>query len=156
MDILIIALLIVAAIVLFLVELFLFHGTTIAGICGLLCLIYANYHAYTYLGVGAGILTSLVSAVAVFFSINRFMKSKTLERVSLKSEIDSVVDRSAELSLQVGDTGVALTRLALIGSAEIGGKVVEVKSADGFLDEKTPIVVCRISDGVVLVEQQQS
>ncbi|KAB4034525.1 nodulation efficiency protein D (NfeD), partial [Bacteroides uniformis] len=45
------------------------------------------------------------------------------------------------------------TRLALIGYAEINGDIVEVKSSDGFLNEKTPIIVDRIADGVLLVER---
>ncbi|MDR0972614.1 MAG: NfeD family protein [Prevotellaceae bacterium] len=155
MDIVIITLLILAAIVLFLVELFLFHGTVFAGVCGLGCLIYANFYAYAYMGLWSGVVVSVVSAVSVLWSINRFMRSKTLDRISLKQEIDSTIDRSDALSLHIGDTGVSLTRLALIGSAEIGGKVVEVKSADGFLDEKTPLVVSRIEDGVIMVERQK-
>ena len=55
--------------------------------------------------------------------------------------------------MKVGDTGHATTRLALIGYAEINGDIVEVKSNDGFLNEKTPIVVTRITDGVILVER---
>jgi hypothetical protein len=45
--------------------------------------------------------------------------------------------------------------LALIGYAEIDGKIVEVKSIDGFLDEKTPVIVSRIADGSILVEKDK-
>jgi membrane-bound ClpP family serine protease len=48
----------------------------------------------------------------------------------------------------VGDRGVAVTRLAQIGTAEINGKQMEVKSEDGFIDEKTPIRVTRIADNI--------
>ena len=81
------------------------------------------------------------------------MRSKTLDRVSLKTNITGKVDRTAERSIKVGDTGITTTRLALVGYADIGGQIVEVKSADGFLDEKTPIVVTRITDGILFVQK---
>ena len=81
------------------------------------------------------------------------MRSKTLDKIALKKNITSKVDRSAEEKVKVGDIGVTTTRLALIGYAEINGDIVEVKSSDGFLNEKTPIIVDRIADGVLLVER---
>ncbi|MDE6348089.1 MAG: NfeD family protein, partial [Bacteroides sp.] len=67
----------------------------------------------------------------------------------------SKVDRSAEEKVKVGDVGTTTTRLALIGYAEINGEIVEVKSSDGFINEKTPIMVERIADGVLLVEKRK-
>ena len=154
MDILIITILIVMAIVLFLIELFLVPGISVAGFGALACVIYANYHAFTYLGTGAGLITLAISIVTGIGSIVWFMQSKTLDKISLKKNITSKVDKHAEHSLIVGDTGISTTRLALIGQAEINGKIVEVRSIDGFLDEKTPIIVKRISDGAVLVGKQ--
>lgn len=74
---------------------------------------------------------------------------------SLEKNITSKIDRSAEEKVKIGDTGVTTTRLALIGYAEINGDIVEVKSTDGFLNEKTPIIVNRITDGVILVEKKK-
>ena len=65
------------------------------------------------------------------------------------------VRSSAEEKVKIGDTGITTTRLALIGYAEINGDIVEVKSTDGFLNEKTPIIVNRITDGVILVEKNK-
>ena len=84
------------------------------------------------------------------------MRSKMLDKLALKKDIDSKVDRSAEQSVKVGDTGISTTRLAQIGYAEINNKIVEVKSMDGFLDEKTPIIVNRISNGTIMVERQKN
>lgn len=101
-----------------------------------------------------GLITLAVSVIAGVGSIVWFMRSKTLDKLALKKDIDSKVDRSAEKSVKVGDTGISTTRLAQIGYAEINGNIVEVRSIDGFLDEKTPIVVRRITDGTILVERQ--
>lgn len=153
MDVLIIIILIVAAVILFLVELFVIPGISLAGISALVCLTYANYYAFAHLGTGAGFLTLFVSAVACVGALVWFMRSKMLDRLSLKKDITSQVDRKAERSIKVGDTGISTTRLAQIGYAEINGEIVEVKSTDGLLNEKTPIVVSRITDGVILVEK---
>lgn len=46
MDVLIIIALIAAAVILFLVELFVIPGISLAGISALVCIIYANYYAF--------------------------------------------------------------------------------------------------------------
>lgn len=154
MDILIIIVLIVAAIVLFLAELFIVPGISLAGIMAGACILYANYYAFAYLGTTAGFITLTVSIIACAGSLVLFMRSKTLDKIALNKNITSKVDRTAASNVKVGDAGVAVTRLALIGNAEIDGNIVEVKSMDGFLNEKTPIIVRRITDGVIMVEKQ--
>lgn len=151
MDILIIAALIIGAVILFLVELFVIPGISIAGILAGGCIVFANYYAFAYMGTTAGIITLIISALACIGSLVWFMRSKTLDKVALKKNITSKVDRSAEERVKVGDVGVTTTRLALIGYAEIDGDIVEVKSSAGFINEKTPIVVERIIDGIILV-----
>jgi membrane-bound ClpP family serine protease len=153
MDILIITVLLVAATLLLLVELFLLPGVSVAGFLSAGAYLFAIYYAFTYVGTGTGFLTLGIAAVLSIGSIIWFMHSKTLDRVSLKKSITSKVDRSAADKVKVGDTGIAITRLALIGNAEIDGNIVEVKSADGFLMEKTPIIVTRIMDGIIMVEK---
>ena len=151
MDILIITVLIIAAVILFLVELFVIPGISLAGISALVCIIYANYYAFANLGMA--FITLGISGVACIGSLVWFMRSKMLDKLALKKDIDSKVDRSAEDSVKVGDTGISTTRLAQIGYAEINGNIVEVKSIDGFLNEKTPIIVSRITDGTIMVEK---
>ena len=107
-----------------------------AGISALVCILYANYYAFANLGMAGGFITLGISAIACIGSLIWFMRSKMLDKLALKKDIDSKVDRSAEDSVKVGDTGISTTRLAQIGYAEINGKIVEVKSIDGFLNEK--------------------
>ena len=149
MDILIIAVLIIAAVILFLVELFVIPGISLAGISALVCILYANYYAFTNLGMAGGFVTLGISAVACIGSLIWFMRSKMLDKLALKKDIDSKVDRSAEDSVKVGDIGISTTRLAQIGYAEINGKIVEVKSIDGFLNEKTPVFVSQPSKSLI-------
>lgn len=136
-----------------LIELFLIPGVSIAGVGALACLGYANYYAFANMGTVAGFITLAISLTTCVLSLVWFMRSRTLEKVALKENITSQVNKHAERSLKPGDTGIAITRLALIGQAEINGKVVEVKSIDGFLDERTPIVVERVADATVMVKR---
>ena len=151
MDVLIIIALIAAAVILFLVELFVIPGISLAGISALVCIIYANYYAFANLGTGAGFITLIISGIACIGSLVWFMRSKTLDK-----DITSKIDRSAAEKVKVGDTGITITRLAQIGNAEINGNIIEVKSMDGLLNEKTPIVVNRITDGIIFVEKLKS
>ena len=152
MDVLIIIALIAAAVILFLVELFVIPGISLAGISALVCIIYANYYAFANLGTGAGFITLIISGIACIGSLVWFMRSKTLDKLALKKDITSKIDRSAAEKVKVGDTGITITRLAQIGNAEINGNIIEVKSMDGLLNEKTPIVVNRITDGIIFVQ----
>jgi NfeD-like. len=155
MDILIIIGLIVAGVILFLIEIFVIPGISFAGIGAFCCLIYANYFAFSNLGNTAGFITLATSAIACISTLTLFMKSKTLDKIALKKNINSTVDNEAEQSVEVGDTGIASTRLALIGMADINGHHVEVKSIDGLIEEKTPIIVSRIANGAILVVKQK-
>ena len=123
MDILIIASLIIGAVILFLVELFVIPGISVAGFLAGGCIIFANYYAFAYMGTTAGVITLIISALACIGSLVWFMRSKTLDKIALKKNITSKVDRSAEEKVKVGDIGVTTTRLALIGYAEINGDI---------------------------------
>ena len=153
MDILIIISLIVAGLVLFIIEVFLLPGISIAGIISASCLLYANYYAFDTLGTLPGCITLAVSAIGVIGITIWFMRSKTVDKLSLKETIDYKPEPLKGLDLKPGDEGIALTRLALIGNAEFNGRIIEVRSADGFIDEKCRIRVERILDGVVMVQK---
>ncbi len=153
MDIVIIALLIIGGILLFMVEVFLIPGISIAGIASAICLLYANYYAFANMGNAAGFVTLAISALGYFIVLIWFMRSKTLDKLALKKDINSKIDNKAIKNIRIGDTGISITRLALIGNAEINGNIIEVKSMDGLLNEKTPIIVERIDEGVIMVKK---
>ena len=153
MDILIICLLLLATVVLLLIELFIVPGISIAGILAGGCAIFVNYYALTYLGIVAGIITLIITIIVCVGSIIFFMRSKTLDRISLKQNITSQIDRTAEMRIKIGDIGITTTRLALIGYAKINDEIVEVKSTGELLNEHTCIRVVRIVDGTIMVEK---
>ena len=153
MDILIIVSLIIAGLILFIIEVFLLPGISIAGIISAICLLYANYYAFDTMGTLPGCITLAISAIGVIAITVWFMRSKTVDKLSLKKTIDYKPEPLKGLNLKAGDEGVALTRLALIGNAEFDGNIIEVRSTGDFIEEKSRIRVERILDGVVLVEK---
>ena len=153
MDIVIIASLIIAGLILFIIEVFLLPGISIAGIVSAGCLLYANYYAFDTLGTVPGCITLAISVIGVVAITIWFMRSKTVDKLSLKKTIDYRPEPLKGLDLKVGDEGIALTRLALIGNAEFSGRIIEVRSSGEFIDQKSKIRVERILDGVVLVEK---
>ena len=151
MDIVIIASLIIAGLILFIIEVFLLPGISIAGFVSAGCLLYANYYAFDTLGTVPGCITLAISVIGVVAITIWFMRSKTVDKLSLKKTIDYRPEPLKGLDLKVGDEGIALTRLALIGNAEFSGHIIEVRSSGEFIDQKSKIRVERILDGVVLV-----
>lgn len=153
MDIFIIIALNVAAIIFFILEVFVFPGITMAAFAGLACMIYSIYYAFTNLGTTAGYTTWIASGIITLIAIFYFVRWKRLDKLSLKENITSTVDRSLERSVNVGDQGISTTRLALYGRAMIGDKDIEVKSASGFIDENKKVEVVKISNAEVLVKE---
>ncbi len=155
MDILIIIALLVAGIILLLLEVFLFPGISLAGIGATACFVYANVHAFNELGTWPGVITLAVSIVSSILVFVWFMRSKSLDRLALKKDIDSSVKQPEADTIQPGDTGIALTRLAQIGNAQFGNRIVEVKSTGDFIEAKSAIVVERITNGIIFVALKQ-
>lgn len=151
MDLLLIAVLLLVGLILLVAEVYLFAGLSIAGICATICFIAANVYAYIHLGGEACLLTFLITLITGGGVLLWVFRSKALERRALTKDIDSTVGDDRHYDVHPGDRGTAVTRLALIGNAEINGQVMEVRSVGGFIDEQTPIIVERITDGVILV-----
>ena len=154
LDIIIIASLIIVALILMVVEMLLVPGFGIAGLGAIGAFIYVNYYAFTELGNIAGFITLFVSLLSAGLLITFVLRSKAIDKMGLEKNIDSTVASEASKQVKVGDTGIAITRLALIGNALINDNIVEVKSCDGFLDENTPIIVERIIENVIMVRKK--
>jgi membrane-bound ClpP family serine protease len=153
MEITIVLVLLLVGILFLLLELFLIPGLSLAGIAGVLSMGAAVYYAYSQIGSTAGHLTLfgglVLSAIAVWI----FIKSKTLEKMSLKTEIDGKNDPLANVKVTKGDTGIALSRLAPMGKVKVNGYVMEAKTNDDFVDEGSEIRIIEVLNTNVLVER---
>lgn len=156
MDITLVVILLLVSVIFLLLELFIIPGISLAGIAGAVAMIVAVYLAYAKIGSAAGHLTLLGGVILNGIAIWLFVKSKALDKMALKAEIDGKNDPLKDITIQVGDTGKAVSRLAPMGKIKINGHVVEAKSPDGFIEEGTPIRVTEILKTNVVVERAEN
>lgn len=142
------------ALLLFAVEALVMPGFGVAGVGAAVCTVVADILVYTEYGGAAALVALFVSVAVVLLFFWWLSRSKTLERMELKSTIGSTAATADQLAVRPGDEGRALTRLALIGNAEIGGRRVEVKSAGEFIDPGTPVVVTEVSEALIVVRRR--
>jgi membrane-bound ClpP family serine protease len=153
-ELLIVVALILLGILFMLVEIFLLPGLSIAGIAGTIMLIGGILYAYLFIGNTAGNITVAASAVAMGTSFFWLLKSKSLRKISLETNIESKVDNSDLAKISVGDTGVALSRLNPTGKVMVNDLTVEGKSFNGeFIDEDEKIEVVRIDTYQIQVKR---
>ena len=148
----IIAVLILVGFLFLLLEILVLPGTNVAGVIGFALLAIGVWQAYAGYGTMAGTITLggtlLFSVLALYYSL----KSKTWEKVSLKTEIDGKVNLVDETTIKIGDKGIAISRLAPMGKAMINGKYFEVKTNGEYVDENTKVKVIEIDHNKIWVE----
>lgn len=152
LEIAVIAFLMLVAIVLILLEIFLLPGITIAGIGGFLFAAAGIIYAYS-VGETAGHATLFLSLITFGGAFVWLLRSRSFNRVALKTDVDSKLTSCRDLSIQPGDDGITLSRLAPIGKARIMGVTVEAKSMDELIDENTPVEVVRVDGYNILVKK---
>ena len=88
MDIFLVIAFIALSIIFFLIEVFLIPGVSIAGLAGAAFGVCGVVYAFMALGVTAGIITLFVGLVLFAIFTYILMKGKTLDRLSLKKNLD--------------------------------------------------------------------
>lgn len=155
MEVIVVVVLLVLGIIFFLLELFLIPGISLAGIAGTAFLIGSIVFAYVKISAMAGHFTLLGSIVLLGIAIWIFLKSKALDKMSLKAGIDSKVDPLKDVEIKIGDSGKTLSRLAPMGKVIVNGSVIEAKTNDEFLDPDVEIIVSQIYNTNILVERKK-
>lgn len=153
MEIAIVVTLLILGIIFFIVELFLIPGISLAGIAGTLFMGGAVYYAYAKISPVAGHITLLGSILLLVIAIVIFIRAKVLEKMSLKADISWKNDPLEKMSIQIGDIGIATSRLAPMGKVKINENIVEAKSNGDFIDQGTKIKVTQVFKTNVLVER---
>ncbi len=147
-----ILLLVLAGIILFLLEFLVVPGVTVAGIGGLLFMGGAVYLAFDNFDTTTGLIVLGVVLVIIVVSLIFALRAKTWKRISLHSEVDSKVIEVQDIGINVGDQGVALTRLNPSGSVLVNEHKVEGHSQGPLIKEKTLIEVIKVSHTHVVVK----
>ena len=152
MDIWIVIILCSIGIILILVEIFLIPGLTITGIGGAAFSIGGVFYAYKYIGTTAGTIT-LISVVAMIgIAFIYLVKSKALDRIALKTDIDSTVAAKELTDISEGDRGITISRLNPMGKVKVNNITMEAKTLSGFIDENTAITVIKVTPTQLIVK----
>lgn len=154
LDIIIILVLVIIGLILIMSEIFLFPGITIAGIGGSAILIGVFIYSFYYMGNVAGGITVFGTCALGLGAFFFLIKSKTLDRFALKTDIDSKIDQTDQLKIRVGDRGVTLSRINPMGKAEFENNIIiEVKSFSGeFIDSQVEIEVVKTDGSSTLIQ----
>lgn len=142
MNLAIIIGLIVLGIVFVLLELFFLPGISVASIIGLASFGGAVYFAYLYYGAMGGTIALAVVLLLSVIAIWLFFRSKTLDKMALNTEISSSV--AEKPMVNIGDTGICLSRLAPMGKVLIDGKTYEARSEGDMIDEGLQVEVISV------------
>lgn len=153
MEYIILITLLVVGILLIVAELFLIPGFSLAGIGGVISIGGAIYVGYAQIGGAAGHLTLLGSTILLVAAIWIFIKTRALERMALKTDIDSKNDPLQGIEIAAGDTAITVSRLAPMGKIRIGNHTVEAKTSDDFIDEGEEVRIVKVFNTNVLVER---
>ncbi len=121
----------------------------IFGVLGMICGIVVAFIQY---GTTAGMLCLLLTALVTIGSFILMMRTKTWRKLQLKTEINSKMNDINEQKIQVGMTGVAISRLAPMGTGQFEEEIVEVTSEQDFIDVNTPIKIIRIEGSKIYVK----
>lgn len=136
-------------------EIVLLPGVSIGAILSLASYGGAIYIAFRdYGALSGGIVIVVILALSLVATIIS-LRSKTWQRFSLHQKIDSssMTDPTQE-NVRVGDTGTTLSRLAPMGTVEIGGKIYEAKSLDAYIDPRSTVEVIGFENFNVIVRKK--
>lgn len=136
-----------------LIEIFITPGFGLAGIGSIICALADVVLIYTDYSFGWACGAVVIGLAVLGIMLYIVAHSRTFDRMSLHTAITSTNATTDQLSVKPGDTGTALTRLALVGNATIGGKQVEVKSSGEFINPGTPVRVVSVSEATIIVER---
>ncbi|PID94993.1 MAG: nodulation protein NfeD [Bacteroidales bacterium] len=136
---------------LILLEVFLLPGVSIAGVAGVLFILSSVGIAFSCFGLYVALYTLLGIGVVLMLSLYAVFKMGLMNRISLDANIDSTIE-SHSMKIAKGCKGVAISRLAPIGNADIDGNIVSVKSISGLVDAGEQIEVISVSLQEILVK----
>lgn len=142
---------IILGILLILLEFFVVPGITIAGVGGLILLIGGVFMAYSKYGTPGGHYVLAATVFLLILILISAFKSKTWEKIALKTEIQSQAKEKLDLKINIGDKGKSISRLAPRGTVSINKLFVEAESISGFVDENKDVEVVKIKGNKIIV-----
>lgn len=149
----IIVILIILGILLFIAEVVLLPGVTLAAIGSFCCLVAAATLAFVWEGVTTGIIVLVIVTILMIVLTILLLRPKTWNRFALRNNIESQVqDQPIEQQIEVGVQAISLTRLAPFGTVEIEGKLYQARSLDSYIDPRREVVVIGYDNSNLIVK----
>ena len=144
-TLIIIGLLLIAA------EILIIPGFGIAGVLGLLAMGGSCYYTFYEFGNSAGTIVSVINIVLLVAVTAYVLRAKTWKRMSLETKIDTKALDDDSQYVRIGEVGVAVSRMAPMGTVRFGDKCFEAKTLEGIVDPGTQVQIVLIEDGKVNV-----
>jgi len=145
--------LLILGLLLLIAEFYLFPGTTLIGIAGLLVLVVAVGITFSKFGVTAGLITLLLTAFIGSVLLYQGYKTFSSSGMALTKELHGKVNELENIHFEAGTEGFAYTDLRPVGKAFINGSKYEVHSLANFIKKDTPIVVHKIEINKIIVKK---
>lgn len=145
-----IALLILLAIFLLIMEI-LFVPGMVLGIISVVLMIVGIIVSYKDYGTTVGTLVLAGTAVVTLAAVYLAFKSNMWKKIGVRSTMEGKANLQQEDACKIGDTGKTISRLNPIGKAIINNLMLEVQTQDGFIDEQKDIVVIKIQHTKIFV-----
>jgi membrane-bound ClpP family serine protease len=149
-----ISVLIIVGLLFMVVEILLIPGTSFAGIIGFICIAVGVWQAFAAHSLAEGLIVLGATMAMTFMVLYFSLKSNTWKRFMLKDENTTRLNVITESDIKPGDTGVALSRLALAGTVEINGKEYEAHTFGEFVNQGTTVTVVKIENNKIFVKTQ--
>jgi membrane-bound serine protease (ClpP class) len=171
-------LLIVVGLGLIATELFLLPGFGVAGAAGILCLLVglvgtfvsgdittAEGRSQMWTGLLVTLTSGFLAGIIIWFISRQLHSFPLLNRLVLQTELKDPALAGAggvgvlqamgapARDLQVGEIGIAETDLRPAGRAMFNGRLIDVKSAGGYIDRGTPVRIVSLGRFVIEVEE---
>lgn len=154
MSLTLIIILIIAGLLFLLLEVLVIPGTTVVGIAGFALIIFSVWESYNVFGSPTGHFVLLGTIFFTILTIYLALKSKTWNRIMLKTEISGKVNEIDSTKVQAGDSGISVSRLTPEGKALINDEYYEVHTNGEFIDQESEIVVTHLADNKIFVKRK--
>lgn len=153
MSLTLIIILIIAGLLFLLLEVLVIPGTTVVGVAGLGLIAFSVWESYHAFGSPTGHFVLVGTIFLTILTIYLSLKSKTWNKIMLKSEVNGRVNEIDTNLVKPGDTGKSISRLAPSGKAIFNDEYFEVHTNGQFIDQETEIIVTHMQDNKIFVKQ---
>jgi len=154
MSLTLIIILIIAGLLFLLLEVLVIPGTTVIGIAGFALIIFSVWESYHVFGSPTGHFVLIGTIFFTILTVYLALKSKTWNKIMLKTEISGKVNEIDSTKVQAGDPGVTVSRLTPGGKALINNEYYEVHTNGEFIDQESEIIVTHLADNKIFVKRK--